>query len=37
MGASGFGYELAQQFGLRLVETRPALVPLTFDPARWSG
>ena len=32
MGASGFGYALAEQFGLRLVETRPALVPLTFEP-----
>ncbi len=32
MGASGFGYDIAQQFGLRIVETRPALVPLTFDP-----
>ncbi len=29
MGASGFGYELAQQFGLRVLPTRPALVPLT--------
>ncbi len=32
MGATGFGYQLASQFGLRLVETRPALVPLTFAP-----
>ncbi|ESX92628.1 NAD(P)/FAD-dependent oxidoreductase [Mesorhizobium sp. LNJC403B00] len=31
MGASGFGYELAAQFGLAVVVTRPALVPLTFD------
>jgi predicted Rossmann fold flavoprotein len=31
MGATDFGYRLAQQFGLRLTETRPALVPLTFD------
>jgi predicted Rossmann fold flavoprotein len=31
MGATGFGYEVAAQFGLRIVETRPALVPLTFD------
>lgn len=30
MGATGFGYELARQFGLKIVETRPALVPLTF-------
>ena len=32
MGATGFGYDLAQQFGLRIVETRPALVPLTLEP-----
>ena len=31
MGATDFGYRLAQQFGLRLTETRPGLVPLTFD------
>jgi predicted Rossmann fold flavoprotein len=31
MGATGLGYELAQQFGLKVVETRPALVPLTFE------
>lgn len=31
MGATGFGYELAERFGLAVVETRPALVPLTFD------
>ncbi|MDO9638598.1 MAG: NAD(P)/FAD-dependent oxidoreductase [Pseudotabrizicola sp.] len=30
MGASGFGYRVAEQFGLPLVETRPGLVPLTF-------
>jgi len=29
MGASGFAYNLARQFGLKLVEPRPALVPLT--------
>src|SRR5882757_7048040 len=31
MGATDFGYRLAEQFGIRLTETRPALVPLTFD------
>jgi flavoprotein, HI0933 family len=31
MGATGFGYEVARQFGLNIVETRPALVPLTFE------
>ena len=35
IGASGWGYKLAQQFGLRLVERRPGLVPLTFDGAAW--
>lgn len=32
MGATGWGYEIARQFGLRVTETRPALVPLTFEP-----
>lgn len=31
MGATGFAYEVAQRFGLRLTEIRPGLVPLTFD------
>ncbi len=30
MGATDYGYRLARQFGLALVETRPALVPLVF-------
>ena len=29
MGASSFAYDLARQFGLKVVEPRPALVPLT--------
>lgn len=29
MGASGYAYDLARQFGLKVVEPRPALVPLT--------
>jgi predicted Rossmann fold flavoprotein len=33
MGASGFGYKIAEQFGLKIVPPRPALVPLTFDTA----
>lgn len=33
MGASDLGYRIAQAFGLRLVEPRPALVPLTFTDA----
>jgi predicted Rossmann fold flavoprotein len=32
MGATAFGYRVAEQFGLRVTETRPALVPLTFEP-----
>lgn len=31
MGATGWGYDLARQMGLRVTETRPALVPLTFE------
>jgi predicted Rossmann fold flavoprotein len=30
MGATGFGYDLARQFGLGIRETRPGLVPLLF-------
>ncbi|MDE0877703.1 MAG: NAD(P)/FAD-dependent oxidoreductase [Sphingomonas bacterium] len=29
MGATGFAYDIARRFGLRVVEPRPALVPLT--------
>ncbi|MCW5653524.1 NAD(P)/FAD-dependent oxidoreductase [Hydrogenophaga sp.] len=36
IGASDFGYRIATQFGLRLVETRPGLVPLTFDGEGWA-
>ena len=31
MGATGWAYEVARQFGLRVTDTRPALVPLTFE------
>jgi predicted Rossmann fold flavoprotein len=31
MGATSFGYDLARQFGLRIVEPKPALVPFTFN------
>ena len=31
MGATSFGYDLARQFGLAIVEPRPALVPLTLS------
>jgi predicted Rossmann fold flavoprotein len=36
IGASDFGYRIARQFGHRIVEPRPALVPLTFDAAAWA-
>ena len=36
IGASDFGYRIARQFGLRLVEPRAALVPLTFDGQGWA-
>ena len=36
IGATDFGYRIAQQFGLRLIEPRAALVPLTFDGAAWA-
>jgi predicted Rossmann fold flavoprotein len=36
IGATDFGHRIARQFGLRLVEPRPGLVPLTFDGDRWA-
>ena len=36
IGATDFGFRVAQQFGLRTVEPRPGLVPLTFDGAGWA-
>ncbi|WP_434621548.1 NAD(P)/FAD-dependent oxidoreductase [Tabrizicola sp. M-4] len=30
MGATGYGYKVAESFGIPVTETRPALVPLTF-------
>ena len=38
IGATSFGYDIARQFGLKVVETRPALVPLVLsetDRKRW--
>jgi hypothetical protein len=38
LGATALGYELARQFGLEIVEPRPALVPLMLsgdDQSRW--
>ena len=36
IGATDFGYRLAQQFNIPLIERRPGLVPLTFDGAGWA-
>ena len=36
LGASDFGYRVAQQFGLRMIAPRPALVPLTFAGEGWA-
>ena len=33
LGATDFGYRIARQFGLRLTDIRPGLVPLTFTAA----
>ena len=35
LGATDFGLKIARQFGLKVVEPRPALVPLTFDAEHW--
>ncbi len=36
IGATDFGYRIAEQFGLRLIARRPGLVPLTFDGNEWA-
>ena len=35
IGASDMGYRIARQFGLATIDTRPSLVPLTFDAQAW--
>ena len=35
IGASDLGYRVARQFGHSIVDTRPALVPLTFNASTW--
>ena len=37
IGATDFGYRMASQFDLKLVEPRPGLVPLTFDGPSWEA
>jgi predicted Rossmann fold flavoprotein len=36
MGATGFAYDIAAQFGIPMTQTRPALVPFTFPDARFA-
>jgi len=36
IGATDFAYRIARQFGHKLIDTRPALVPLTFAAADWA-
>ena len=36
IGATDFGYRLARQFGHKIIEPRPALVPLSFDTETWA-
>ncbi|MFZ6767848.1 NAD(P)/FAD-dependent oxidoreductase [Undibacterium sp. Di26W] len=35
IGATDFAHKIARQFGLKIIEPRPALVPLTFDAKAW--
>ncbi|MGZ8292163.1 MAG: NAD(P)/FAD-dependent oxidoreductase [Telluria sp.] len=37
IGATDFGYRIATQFGLNVIEPRPGLVPLTFDGPSWEA
>ncbi|MFZ6750271.1 NAD(P)/FAD-dependent oxidoreductase [Undibacterium sp. Ren11W] len=37
IGATDFSYKVAQQFNLKIVAPRPALVPLTFDAISWEA
>ena len=37
MGATGLAYDIARQFGLRITETRPGLVPFTFPEGRFKA
>ncbi|MFT3722889.1 MAG: NAD(P)/FAD-dependent oxidoreductase [Hyphomonadaceae bacterium] len=34
MGATGYAYDVARQFGLKIIDPRPALVPFTLDGAK---
>ena len=36
LGSTDYGLKIARQFGLKIIEPRPALVPLTFDGEAWT-
>jgi len=36
IGATPFGYKIAQQFGIPVTKLKPGLVPLSFHPEEWS-
>jgi predicted Rossmann fold flavoprotein len=36
-GATPFGYQIAEQFGVPVTKVRPGLVPLTFSPDTWKA
>ncbi len=37
IGATDFGYRIAAEFDIKVIETRPGLVPLTFDGPSWEA
>jgi len=37
IGATDLGYRIASGFGLQIIDTRPGLVPLTFDGPSWQA
>lgn len=37
IGATPFGYKIAQQFGITVTKLRPGLVPLSFHPQEWAS
>lgn len=37
IGATPFGYKVAEQFGLPMTKLKPGLVPLTFHPEEWAA
>jgi predicted Rossmann fold flavoprotein len=37
IGATPFGYRIAQQFGIPVTKLKPGLVPLSFHPEEWAA